>query len=177
MTVNFSCAAYDANNDVTAAEFGFGAGEKKLVEKNVGQYGALSTTFTYETAGTYHVTCRVRDNNGAFSDYPSFCTYTVVVSENAMTPTPMRTPVPTKAITQYNKGEGPIILQGGKPSPTDTTPQSETLPDTRLASPSPTPKTPSWWTNEKIKQILVMFGVSAITIVVALSLHSFFDKR
>lgn len=173
MTVNFSCAAYDGNNDVTAAEFGFGAGEKLLVEKNVGQYGAFTATFTYTTAGTYHVTCRVRDNNNAFSDYPSFCTYTVVVSENAMTPTPIRTPAPTKAVPQNAMDEAPIIFSGDNdittfpPAPTDTP---------MLVAPSPTPKSPTWWTNEKIKQIGIMVGVSAVTILAAFALHSFFDK-
>lgn len=174
LTVHFACAGYDANNDITAAEFGYGAGQKQLVEStSVGQYGSLITTYTYTTPGSYNVTCRVRDNNNSWSDYPSYCTYTVVVSDNALTPTPIRTPMPTRTIEIGNVNDGPIILNGGlptlAPSMTPTTAPTITIP-----TPAPAP---SLWTNDKIRQLFIMLVISGITVIVALTLHSFFDRR
>ena len=173
LTVKFACAGYDANNDITAAEFGFGAGQKQLVESgNVGQYGSLTTTYTYTTPGSYNVTCRVRDNNDSWSNYPSYCTYTVIVSDNALTPTPYRTPAPTQAL---NGLDGPVILGGRLP----TLAQSPTVMPTSVPTislPTPAPAA-SLWTNDKVRQLFIMLVVSAVTIIVALTLHSFFDRR
>lgn len=164
LTVNFACAGYDGNNDITAAEFGYGAGQKSLVEKNVGQYGSLTSTFTYTTAGTYNVTCRVRDNNNAFSDYPSSCTYSVVVADNVLTPTPIRTPAPTIAVPTNT----PFI---------EVQPTFIPVPTAIIATPTPTPQPQGWWTNEKIMQLVTMVIISGVTIIIALLLHAFFDKR
>lgn len=175
LTVKFSCAGYDANNDITAAEFGFGAGQKQTVEStSVGQYGSITTTYTYTTSGSYNVTCHVRDNNNAWSNYPSYCTYTVVVSDNALTPTPYRTPYPTQSVG-ISGNDGPVILSGRLPTLT----QSPTIVPTNVPTimpPKPTPA-PSLWANEKVRQLLIMVVVSVITIIVALTLHSFFDRR
>lgn len=163
LSVKFSCAGYDSNNDITAAEFGFGVDQKQLVEKNIGQYGSLTTTYTYQTPGSYNVTCRIRDNNGAFSNYPSYCTYTIVVSDNVLTPTPIRTPIPTQPAPT------------SEPTPTlEPSPTIEIMPT--ITIPSPTPE-PTWWSSDKIKQLITMLVISGITIAVALSLHAFFDKR
>lgn len=170
LTVNFSCAGYDADNDITAAEFGFGGSEKRLVEKPAGTFGSITTSYTYTQAGTYNVTCRVRDNNQAFSNYPDFCKFTVVVRDPvaARTPTP-GVPVPTKNTTVTN--DDLIIFTGGNPTATPT------------ITPAPTAVTPtpvqaqSWWSNEKIAQLTMMVIVSGLTIIVALLLHGFFDKR
>jgi len=173
LTVNFACAGYDPDNDITAAEFGFGGGEKQLVEKGTGQFGSITTTHTYTEAGTYNVTCRVRDNNQVFSDYPSFCKYTVVVSDNVLTPTPRRTPTPTRAPATITPGSDPVLFMGGtatsiSPSPTVT-----------IATPTstPTPEAQGWWTSEKISQLVMMVIISGLTVVAALLLHGFFDKR
>lgn len=170
LTVNFSCAGYDANNDITAAEFGFGAGQKETIEKNVGQYGSITDTHTYTSPGSYNVTCHVRDNNNAWSDYPSFCTYTVVVSDNALTPTPIRTPMPTQPIPTSS---APIVYTGNAFTP----PSPQPTPFPTLVSPSPAPKPTGWWTNDKIMQLITMVVVSGITIIVALFLHNLFDKH
>lgn len=174
LTVNFTCAGYDVDNDITAAEFGFGGSEKRLVEKPAGTFGSVTTSYTYTNAGTYNVTCRVRDNNQAFSNYPDYCKYTVVVTDNALTPTPRRTPTPTKAA----QGDDLIIFTGSVPTVTPTpTPAVTTL------TPTPTPAKSwfrldrNWWSGEKIAQLIMMVIVSGLTIIVALLLHGFFDKR
>ncbi len=171
LTVNFSCAGYDPNNDITAVEFGFGNDQKRLVEKNVGQFGSITTSYTYDKAGSYNVTCRVRDNNMTFSDYPGYCTYTVVVTENSLTPTPQRSPTPTRVVTKAPVSpntDAPLILTGdtaSTPTPTAT------------IAPAPTTRVSSFWNNEKVAQLVMMVLVSGVTIVAALLLHGFFDKR
>lgn len=169
LTVTFTCAGFDPDNDITAVEFGFGGSEKRLVEKGTGQFGSITTTYTYTQAGSYQTTCRVQDNNQVFSDYPDYCKYTVVVTDNALTPTPIRTPIPTPtSITT----EEPLLFFG------NTNPTAiPTITPTATIAPTPTPPADSWWTNEKIAQLVMMVIVSGITIIVALLLHGFFDKR
>lgn len=169
LTVSFACAGYDPDNDITAAEFGFGGDEKQLVEKSVGQFGSLTVTHTYTKAGTYHVTCRVRDNNMAYSTYPNYCQYTIVVTENVLTPTPYRTPIPTPTIAREDT---PIIFPGSFPSVTPTAQPTAAL--TPTVTPTPTA---GFWSNEKIAQLVMMIMVSGITIIVALLLHGFFERR
>ncbi len=170
LTVNFACAGYDSNNDITAAEFGFGGDQKQLVEKNVGQYGAFSITHAYANPGSYNVTCHVRDNNNSWSSYPSYCTYTVVVNDNALTPTPIRTPAPTQEIIV---NETPMIYTGAFPTLAPL-PSPTLMP--AIITPTPTPK-PAWWTSAKIMQMVSIVVISGVTIIVALMLHSFFDRR
>ncbi|MFZ5535672.1 MAG: hypothetical protein ACOY3M_05995 [Patescibacteria group bacterium] len=172
LTVTFACAGYDPDNDITAVEFGFGGSEKRLVEKGAGQFGSITTTYTYTQAGTYNTTCRVRDNNQAFSSYPSYCTYTVVVTENSLTPTPRRTPTPSLTPTSAATDE-PLLFFGNQP--TVTTAPTATPAITAL--PTVTPAKESWFTGEKMAQLVMMVIVSGITIIVALLLHGFFDKR
>lgn len=171
LTVTFTCAGFDPDNDITAAEFGFGGSEKQLVEKGAGQFGSITVSHTYTQAGTYNTTCRVRDNNQVFSTYPEYCKYTVVVSDNALTPTPRRTPTPTVVIEQP---VSPIIYPGAF---TTLAPTPTTIQPTATLAPTPTVAQTSWWSNEKIAQLVMMVMVSGITIIVALLLHGFFDKR
>lgn len=170
LTVNFTCAGFDADNDITAAEFGFGGSEKRLVEKAAGTFGTVTTSYTYTQAGTYNVTCRVRDNNQAFSSYPDYCKYTVIVTDNALTPTPRRTPAPTKSPAAKN--DDLILFTGSAPTPTSTP-----IITPAIITPTPSPATKSWWSNEKIAQLTMMVIVSGLTVIVALLLHGFFDKR
>lgn len=182
MTVSFACAGYDANNDVTGVEFGLGAGNKTVIDKNIGQYGSFTTTYTYPNAGTYDVTCRVKDASGVFSTYPDTCKYTVIVTDNALTPTPIRTPVPTRTvpIVPSPTKDAPVIYYGSIETPTPTAPSS-------LLTATPTP-IPSFvlpktevirdiWANEKIRQAVIMVTVSIITIFIAIGLHSYFDNN
>ena len=168
LTVHFTCAGFDADNDITAAEFGFGGSEKRLVEKAAGTFGSVTTSYTYTNTGTYNVTCRVRDNNQAFSNYPDYCKYTVVVTDNALTPTPRRTPTPTK--TAQNTNDDLLIFTGSVPT---MTPTAAIRPTT--ITPTPTPK--GWWSGEKVAQLTMMVIVSGLTVIIALLLHGFFDKR
>ena len=167
LTVNFTCSGYDPDNDITAAEFGFGGSEKRLVEKSAGQFGSITTSYTYTKPGSYNVTFRVRDNNMAFSSYPGYCTYTVVVTDNVLTPTPQRTPIPTKPME-----EEIIMFTGGVPT---VAPTPTSIPT--IVAPTPTPELASFWSNEKFAQLAMMVIVSGVTIVIALLLHGFFDKR
>lgn len=166
LTVNFSCAGYDPDNDITAAEFGFGGDAKRLVEKNIGQFGSITTTYTYTETGTYRVTCQLQDNNQAYSGHPSFCQYNVVVTGNALTPTPNRTPAPTQTISDEE-----TVLRIPTPTVMDVPPTQIPTPELSTA-----PKE-NWWSNEKAAQLIMMIIVSGITIIVALLLHGFFDKR
>lgn len=165
LTVTLSCAGYDPNNDITGAEFTFDRDKKQLVERWGVQFGTITTTHTYTDAGTYTVKCRLRDNNMAFSETPDHCTYRVVVSENSLTPTPHRTPRPTPTDIK------PLIYTGGVPTATPTLVTTPTV-----IAPSPA-STQGWWSNEKIAQLAMMVIVSGVTIVIALLLHGFFDKR
>ena len=175
LTVQFACAGYDPDNDITGAEFGFGGDQKQLVEKSVGQFGSLTVSHTYTNAGTYHVTCRIRDNNMAFSNYPDYCQYTIVVTENALTPTPRRspTPTPTKKPVQ-NVDDTPIILPGSFSTIIPTPTAHPTLTPTPTSAPT---SSVTFWTNEKMAQLVMMVMVSGITIIVALFLHGIFEKR
>jgi len=171
--VTFACAGFDPDNDITAAEFGFGGSEKRLVEKGTGQFGSITTTYTYTQAGTYNTTCRVRDNNQVFSSYPSYCTYSVVVTENKLTPTPQRTPIPTPTVAPSAVTDEPLLFFGTQPTVTVT----PTVAPVISATPTVAPVKESWFTNEKMAQLVMMVIVSGITVVVALLLHGFFDKR
>jgi hypothetical protein len=173
LTVTFACAGFDPDNDITAAEFGFGGSEKRLVEKGTGQFGSITTTYTYTQAGTYNTTCRVRDNNQVFSTYPNYCTYSVVVTENSLTPTPRRTPIPTPTVADTGATNEPLLFFGNQPTAAITPAATPTT----MITPTTTPKKASWFTNEKMAQLVMMIIVSGITVIVALLLHGFFDKR
>jgi PKD repeat protein len=170
LTVSFACAGYDPNNDITAAEFGFGNDDKRLVEQSAGQFGSVTTTYTYTKAGSYHVTCRLRDNNQAFSDYPQYCTNTVDVRVGSppRTPTTSTTPRPTATPTSAEKGaDTPLVFLGGaqiSPAPTVT--------------PYPPAATPVPYTAPK--ELTQNFGqlgkialVSIVTVIIALLLKRF----
>jgi hypothetical protein len=92
--VNFSCAGSDADNDITTAEFTFGDGNMVTVDKNVGQFGSIPTSYRYSTAGIFSVSCRLKDNNQKFSDTPDVCRKNVTV-KNRVLSTVAPTPRPT----------------------------------------------------------------------------------
>lgn len=71
LTVTFTCSGVDPGGDITAADFIFGDGTSQLVQKNVGSPGSITTTHTYTTIGTLGVSCRVRDNDNAYSSNPT----------------------------------------------------------------------------------------------------------
>lgn len=163
LELTLSCAGVDGNNDITAAEFGLGGNyANKIVEKSVGQYGTIVTTMRYDKAGSYVVTCRVRDNNNEWSNIPSNCSNTVnvslsqtVVTKPKVTPTPAyKEPTPTQILDT--------------PTPTATIIPIETI------TPIPTP-TKSGMSQETMFTIGKILLISIITILVGLLLKKLID--
>lgn len=160
LDLTLSCAGVDGNNDITAAEFEFGDGKKRTVEKGVGQYGTITTKVRYDNEGSYVVTCRVRDNNYEWSDIPSACRNTVSVSKKE---TIVTTPKPTA--TPYYE----------EPTPTQ---KLETPTPTEIITPIPTvtPTPPKSFVSQ---ETLFMIGkislISVVTILVALILKKLID--
>ena len=161
LNVSFACAGNDTDNDITAAEFDFGEGNKLLVEKGIGQFGSITATHTYTNSGTYNVTCRVRDNIQKFSTIPDNCKK--VVSVRAVTVS--TTPTPTKTITPTITDIA--IYTGSTSAPTPTS-----IPVTPTSSPSPAPSTASYGSDyAKFWQLGQVITVSIITIAIGLLLR------
>ena len=99
-TVSFTCAGVDPGGLILAAGFVFGDGTSQVVEKNVGSPGSISTTHTYTTIGTLGASCRVRDNDGAYSPTVDACKRIITIrpAQAAATGTPRITPTPTTPI-------------------------------------------------------------------------------
>lgn len=126
LTVTLTCTGSDKNNDVNFAEFSFGDNQEQHIEKNVGQYGSITTNHTYTIAGSFVASCRVRDNNAAFSSRPETCQKIITVSRGQQQATrtiasPTPTPIPTIS-TQI------VTLSTVTPTPEET------------PSPTPIPK-------------------------------------
>lgn len=111
LSVTFTCSGVDTDGDITAAEFTFGDGQQQTIEKNVGSPGSESTTHTFTTNGTFNASCRVRDNNFAYTGSTSACQKTITVGGSggttvASTPKPLTTPTPIVPVA----GAGTSIL-------------------------------------------------------------------
>lgn len=144
LTVTFTCTGEDRGGKLLAAEFLFGDGSTKVVEKDVGSPGSLETSYNYNDFGEFTASCRVRDNDGVYSSIPDSCKKTITITKPAIggpppagtpritaTPGPTATPTPTKT---------PTPTPTAKPTVTPTpTPKA-----VAVASPSaqPTPKVP-----------------------------------
>jgi len=160
LELTLSCAGVDGNNDITAAEFGLGGDQKRTVEKSVGQYGTIITRVRYDKAGSYVVTCRVRDNNNEWSNIPSNCSNTVNVSlSQTIVTKPMVTPTPT-----YEEPKPTLILES--PTPTMTSAPLPTI--------TPTP-TKSGMSQETLFMIGRIVLISIVTILVGLLLKKLID--
>ncbi len=158
LELTLSCAGVDGNNDITAAEFGLGGDQKRTVEKNVGQYGTITTKVRYDKSGSYVVTCRLKDNNNEWSSIPSGCSNIVKVSEvETVVSTPRPTPTPIY--------EEPVILKGTIESPTPT----ETTILLPTSTPIPTPAK-SGVSNDSLFMIGKIVLISTVTILVGLLL-------
>ena len=81
LVTTLTCSGLDGDGNIAAGEFIFGDGKTQSIEKNVGSPGTISTTYTYIQPGNYYLTCRVRDNRGAFSNIPDSCKKTVTIGE------------------------------------------------------------------------------------------------
>jgi hypothetical protein len=107
-TTTITCSGTDVDGDITAVEFTLPDGTTKLVEKNVGSPGSLSTQYTLSQNGTYSFSCRVRDNNFAFSSVPDVCKQTITLGP---TPTPGPSPTPSAIPTpKIPVAGGPTVL-------------------------------------------------------------------
>jgi len=98
LMVTLICTGTDADGDITDAEFNFGEGtpETKAVDF-AGSHKSVSTTHTYNQAGSFTASCRVKDNNQAFSPAKDSCKKTISPTGEQPTPTPEEetTPYPT----------------------------------------------------------------------------------
>ncbi len=127
-TVNFSCAGVDPGGIILAAEFVFGDGTSKVVEKNVGSPGSISISHTYTTIGTLGASCRVRDNDNQYSPASDACKRIVTIRPNpsktpaagtttSITPTGtstiIQTPTPTIDIQPTLYPEEPLVASDG----------------------------------------------------------------
>ncbi len=159
LNVSFACAGNDTDNDITAAEFDFGEGNKLLVEKGIGQFGSITATHTYTRTGTYNVTCRVRDNIQKFSTIPDNCkkVISVRVISAPTTPTPTKTVAPTSDIAIYT---GSTVV----PTPTN-------IPTTPTNVPPPTAPVSYGSDYAKFWQLGQVITVSIITIAIGLLLR------
>ena len=98
-TTTVTCSGKDVDGDITAVEFTLPDGTKKLVEKNVGSPGSLSTQYTIPQNGTYSFSCRVRDNNFVFSSVPDVCKQSISLGPTPTPgPSPTPSPIPTPKI-------------------------------------------------------------------------------
>lgn len=98
-TTTATCTGKDVDGDITAVEFTLPDGTKKLVEKNVGSPGSLSTDYTISQNGTFSFSCRVRDNNNAFSTVPDVCKTSITLGPTPTPgPSPTPSPIPTPKI-------------------------------------------------------------------------------
>lgn len=126
LAVTFTCAGVDPGGDITAASFIFGDGTSLLVEKNVGSPGSLTTMHTYTTIGTLGASCRVRDNDQAFSTTVDACRRIITIRPKptdgvtSITPTPTaaivsiieETPAPTPEETPFLYPEEEVLVEG-----------------------------------------------------------------
>lgn len=177
LSVTFICSGSDPDNDLTAAEFSFGNTGTRIIEKNVGQHGTFSTTYTYSVPQTYLVSCRVRDNNGWWSQTPASCQKFVMVTQ-ATGPTP----TPARAVSRGTTGTtGPLVFSGATPTPIKLMPYATPTPIPEfvdLADGSSTGSADSgFWSTDRLNQLFIMLAVSAVTIAIAFALQSYFDKR
>ncbi len=107
-TTTVTCSGKDVDGDITAVEFTLPDGTTKLVEKNVGSPGSLSTQYTISQNGTYSFSCRVRDNNFAFSSVPDVCKQSISLGPTPTPgPSPTPSPIPTPKIPVSG---GPTVL-------------------------------------------------------------------
>lgn len=176
--VTFTCSGTDSDNDLTAAEFSFGNSSSQIVEKNVGQYGSFTTSYTYITAGTYLVSCRLRDNNYAFSQTPAECQKSILVT-TATGPTPTPTPKSNSNDTDDKSSGVPLVYTGATPTPVTLKPYVTPTPIPELVTTinGANSTDSGWWTGSRISQLITMVVVSIITVVVAILLKRHFDAR
>lgn len=111
-TITIWCQGTDPDGNLNGAQFDFGDGNQRIITGSPSD-GKISTTYKYAKAGTYGISCKVRDSAGAWSSIPEICKSKVTITQgitgtdgiSALLPTPT-----TKPVT-------------GVPTPTPTIPQ------------------------------------------------------
>lgn len=93
LQVTLICNGNDQDGDITAAEYNFGNGNIRVVEKNIGGWGSISTDYVYPAGGNFQPTCRLRDDKQRFSSIPADCrkNITVTAATTAATGRPIAT--------------------------------------------------------------------------------------
>ena len=141
LAVTFTCSGSDPDGTITASEFIFGDGTSQVVEKSAGSSGSIATTHTYTTIGTLGASCRMRDNNQAYSSIPDSCKKiikikqapkTITASAQTGSSTTVRTPALVSIISETPTPEPEAVL----PSP-ETTPEPYQAPQPQAWPPKP----------------------------------------
>jgi hypothetical protein len=112
-TMTIYCQGTDPDGTLNGTQFDFGDGNLRIVSATASD-GKISTTYKYAKPGTYGISCKVRDNSGAWSGIPEICKskISVIQGTTAYTGgTANSTPRPTTRTTP------------GVPTPTPTIPQ------------------------------------------------------
>lgn len=131
LTVTLTCTGEDPGGKLLAAEFIFGDGSTKVVEKDVGSPGSLETSYNYNDFGEFTASCRVRDNNGVYSSIPDSCKKTITITKSVYVP-------PVGGLPPSTPGSTATLTPTRTPTPTPT--PTLTLTPTGSRTPAPTPK-------------------------------------
>jgi len=118
LTTAINCSVKDSDGTISGVEFVFGDGKKQYRDKYLGKEGSITVAHTYEEDGTYTVSCKAKDNRGAYSQS---CSTTLTVGTNPATPTPTKTKSSnqTALLSPYIKPTIPPLETYALPSSTD----------------------------------------------------------
>lgn len=132
LTVTFTGTGTDRDGKIIAFEFTFGDGQSqtKEIEKILAKgTESVSVSHTFDKAGSFWASLRVKDNNDEWSDTPEACKVKIEVSPKmgggpTSTPGPTGTPGPTITLgpTVTPKPTATTIVPTGTISPTIYTP-------------------------------------------------------
>lgn len=143
LTATLTCTGTDPNGYVNGAEFVFGDGTSQVVTKNVGSPGSVSTAHVYRQIGSLGISCRVFDNNNAYSTIPDGCKKILTIRAGAAataTPTPKQKGsvlvTTTPSLTPTDEATG---------SPEPTFPPFDTITPTEEPIPVENSQPFPWW--------------------------------
>jgi hypothetical protein len=103
--ITLTCLGNDSDGYLTGAEFDFGDGNSRIITSIGGNNGRLVTEYRYAKAGTYGLACRVKDNNGSWSDIPTACRSSIRINNASVSPsaTPAATVIITPTVTAFEQ--------------------------------------------------------------------------
>jgi hypothetical protein len=119
-TITIYCGGSDPDGTINGAQFDFGDGNSRIVTGEPTS-SKISTTYKYAKQGTYGISCKVRDNSGAYSGIPEICRSTIPISpfsSAAISPKPtvgttlpdIPSPTPTVAIIAFTEFTTPTPI-------------------------------------------------------------------